>query len=136
MEMTRSLLKRAAPIRAATVKSCEEFIFGPRMLGLTRITSLFSIRVHLCSSVAITLFSRSHPPEPPPLAMNAPALDRSCVVEASAGTGKTPALVARIVEAIVAVTFTHAAAGTPRKRQSALTRSSPEAIPPEPPPWQ
>jgi len=48
------------------------------------------------------------------------ALDQSWVVEASAGTGKTTALVNRMVEviaagtpveAIVAVTFTHAAAG-------------------------
>ena len=56
----------------------------------------------------------------------APApLDRSWVVEASAGTGKTTALVNRIVEAvaagtpvekIVAVTFTHAAAGNMKLR--------------------
>ena len=52
-------------------------------------------------------------------------LDRSWVVEASAGTGKTTALVNRIVEAIaagtavdkiVAVTFTHAAAGNMKLR--------------------
>ena len=52
-------------------------------------------------------------------------LGRSWVVEASAGTGKTTALVARIVEAIaagtpvdgiVAVTFTHAAAGNMKLR--------------------
>jgi len=52
-------------------------------------------------------------------------LDRSVVVEASAGTGKTTALVNRIVEAIaagtpvesiVAVTFTHAAAGNMKLR--------------------
>jgi ATP-dependent exoDNAse (exonuclease V) beta subunit len=52
-------------------------------------------------------------------------LDRSWVVEASAGTGKTTALVARIVEVIaagtpvetiVAVTFTHAAAGNMKLR--------------------
>ena len=54
-----------------------------------------------------------------------PGLNRSCVVEASAGTGKTTALVGRIVEAIaagtavetiVAVTFTHAAAGNMKLR--------------------
>ena len=54
-----------------------------------------------------------------------PALDQSCVVEASAGTGKTTALVNRIVDAIaagtpvesiVAVTFTHAAAGNMKLR--------------------
>jgi ATP-dependent exoDNAse (exonuclease V) beta subunit len=53
------------------------------------------------------------------------ALDQSWVVEASAGTGKTTALVNRIVEAIaagtavetiVAVTFTHAAAGNMKLR--------------------
>src|ERR1700674_5325470 len=52
-------------------------------------------------------------------------LDRSWVVEASAGTGKTTALVDRIVEviaagtpveAVVAVTFTHAAAGNMKLR--------------------
>src|ERR1700684_1081225 len=52
-------------------------------------------------------------------------LDKSWVVEASAGTGKTTALVARIVEVIaagtpvetiVAVTFTHAAAGNMKLR--------------------
>ena len=52
-------------------------------------------------------------------------LDRSWVVEASAGTGKTTALVDRIVEVIaagtpvetiVAVTFTHAAAGNMKLR--------------------
>ncbi|MEO8592332.1 MAG: UvrD-helicase domain-containing protein [Candidatus Solibacter sp.] len=52
-------------------------------------------------------------------------LDRSWVVEASAGTGKTTALVNRIVEVIaagtpvetiVAVTFTHAAAGNMKLR--------------------
>ena len=52
-------------------------------------------------------------------------LGRSWVVEASAGTGKTTALVARIVEAIAAgtpvesiaaVTFTHAAAGNMKLR--------------------
>ena len=55
----------------------------------------------------------------------APGLDQSWVVEASAGTGKTTALVDRIVqviaagtpvEAIVAVTFTHAAAGNMKLR--------------------
>ena len=55
----------------------------------------------------------------------AAALDRSMVVEASAGTGKTTALVNRIVdviaagtpvETIVAVTFTHAAAGNMKLR--------------------
>jgi ATP-dependent helicase/nuclease subunit A len=54
-----------------------------------------------------------------------PSLDQSCVVEASAGTGKTTALVGRIVDAIaagtpvetiVAVTFTHAAAGNMKLR--------------------
>jgi len=54
-----------------------------------------------------------------------PGLDQSWVVEASAGTGKTTALVARIVEVIaggtqvetiVAVTFTHAAAGNMKLR--------------------
>lgn len=53
------------------------------------------------------------------------ALDRSWVVEASAGTGKTTALVDRMVESIaagtpveamVAVTFTHAAAGNMKLR--------------------
>jgi ATP-dependent helicase/nuclease subunit A len=53
------------------------------------------------------------------------ALDRSWVVEASAGTGKTTALVDRMVDAIaagtpvqamVAVTFTHAAAGNMKLR--------------------
>jgi ATP-dependent helicase/nuclease subunit A len=53
------------------------------------------------------------------------ALDQSWVVEASAGTGKTTALVDRIVEVIaagtpvetiVAVTFTHAAAGNMKLR--------------------
>ena len=52
-------------------------------------------------------------------------LDRSWVVEASAGTGKTTALVDRMVEtiaagtpveSIVAVTFTHAAAGNMKLR--------------------
>src|SRR5437879_11205470 len=52
-------------------------------------------------------------------------LERSWVVEASAGTGKTTALVNRIVEVIaagtpvetiVAVTFTHAAAGNMKLR--------------------
>src|SRR5258705_8504322 len=52
-------------------------------------------------------------------------LDRSWVVEASAGTGKTTALVDRMVdviaagtpvETIVAVTFTHAAAGNMKLR--------------------
>src|SRR5689334_25129626 len=52
-------------------------------------------------------------------------LDQSWVVEASAGTGKTTALVERIVEVIaagtpvdkiVAVTFTHAAAGNMKLR--------------------
>ena len=52
-------------------------------------------------------------------------LDRSWVVEASAGTGKTTALVDRMVEVIaagtpvetiVAVTFTHAAAGNMKLR--------------------
>jgi ATP-dependent helicase/nuclease subunit A len=56
---------------------------------------------------------------------SAPSLDRSWVVEASAGTGKTTALVRRIVDAIaagtpvesiVAVTFTHAAAGNMKLR--------------------
>lgn len=55
----------------------------------------------------------------------AAALDRSWVVEASAGTGKTTALVDRIVDVIaagtpvdkiVAVTFTHAAAGNMKLR--------------------
>lgn len=55
----------------------------------------------------------------------ASALDQSWVVEASAGTGKTTALVNRIaeviaagagVETIVAVTFTHAAAGNMKLR--------------------
>ena len=54
-----------------------------------------------------------------------PDLERSWVVEASAGTGKTSALVRRIVEviaagtpveSIVAVTFTHAAAGNMKLR--------------------
>jgi ATP-dependent exoDNAse (exonuclease V) beta subunit len=54
-----------------------------------------------------------------------PTLDRSWVVEASAGTGKTTALVNRMVEVIaagtpvekvVAVTFTHAAAGNMKLR--------------------
>ena len=54
-----------------------------------------------------------------------PGLDQSWVVEASAGTGKTTALVNRIVEVIaagtpvetiVAVTFTHAAAGNMKLR--------------------
>jgi ATP-dependent exoDNAse (exonuclease V) beta subunit len=53
------------------------------------------------------------------------ALDQSWVVEASAGTGKTTALVQRIadviaagtpVEKVVAVTFTHAAAGNMKLR--------------------
>ncbi|HEY1339247.1 MAG TPA: UvrD-helicase domain-containing protein, partial [Bryobacteraceae bacterium] len=60
--------------------------------------------------------------------MSAPStarLDQSCIVEASAGTGKTTALVNRIVEVvaagtkietIVAVTFTHAAAGNMKLR--------------------
>src|SRR5689334_19631595 len=52
-------------------------------------------------------------------------LEQSWVVEASAGTGKTTALVERIVEVIaagtpvekiVAVTFTHAAAGNMKLR--------------------
>src|SRR6516225_8450951 len=52
-------------------------------------------------------------------------IDQSWVVEASAGTGKTTALVERIaeviaagtlVETIVAVTFTHAAAGNMKLR--------------------
>ena len=52
-------------------------------------------------------------------------LERSWVVEASAGTGKTTALVNRMVEVIaagtpvetiVAVTFTHAAAGNMKLR--------------------
>src|ERR1041384_6434956 len=52
-------------------------------------------------------------------------LEQSWIVEASAGTGKTTALVNRIVEviadgtpveAIVAVTFTHAAAGNMKLR--------------------
>ena len=55
----------------------------------------------------------------------ASTLDRSWVVEASAGTGKTTALVNRMVEVIadgtpvekiVAVTFTHAAAGNMKLR--------------------
>src|SRR5215472_12958800 len=55
----------------------------------------------------------------------AQGLEQSWVVEASAGTGKTTALVARIVEVvaagtpverIVAVTFTHAAAGNMKLR--------------------
>jgi ATP-dependent helicase/nuclease subunit A len=55
----------------------------------------------------------------------AAGLDQSWVVEASAGTGKTTALVGRIVdviaagtpvETIVAVTFTHAAAGNMKLR--------------------
>ena len=55
----------------------------------------------------------------------APDLDQSWVVEASAGTGKTTALVNRMVEVIaagtpvetiVAVTFTHAAAGNMKLR--------------------
>src|SRR5580693_988576 len=59
-----------------------------------------------------------------PLA-HGPTLNQSCVVEASAGTGKTTALVGRIVDAIaagtsvesiVAVTFTHAAAGNMKLR--------------------
>src|SRR5437660_8949992 len=63
------------------------------------------------------------------MAMNsaglASGLEQSWVVEASAGTGKTPALVNRIVEVIaggtpvetiVAVTFTHAAAGNMKLR--------------------
>jgi ATP-dependent helicase/nuclease subunit A len=63
------------------------------------------------------------------MAMNhaavASGLDQSWVVEASAGTGKTTALVSRIVEVItagapvetiVAVTFTHAAAGNMKLR--------------------
>jgi len=63
------------------------------------------------------------------MAMNSAAassgLDQSWVVEASAGTGKTTALVNRMVEviaagtpveAIVAVTFTHAAAGNMKLR--------------------
>jgi len=53
------------------------------------------------------------------------ALDQRWVVEASAGTGKTTALVQRIadviaagtpVEKVVAVTFTHAAAGNMKLR--------------------
>src|SRR5437899_8433236 len=63
------------------------------------------------------------------MAMNSAAassgLDQSWVVEASAGTGKTTALVDRMVEVIaagtpvetiVAVTFTHAAAGNMKLR--------------------
>jgi ATP-dependent exoDNAse (exonuclease V) beta subunit len=59
------------------------------------------------------------------IAAYADSLDRSWVVEASAGTGKTTALVGRIVEviaagtpveSIVAVTFTHAAAGNMKLR--------------------
>jgi ATP-dependent helicase/nuclease subunit A len=61
------------------------------------------------------------------VAVSTPAsgLDQSWVVEASAGTGKTTALVERIVEVvaggtpvdkIVAVTFTHAAAGNMKLR--------------------
>ena len=58
-------------------------------------------------------------------AARVPDLERSWVVEASAGTGKTSALVQRIVEviaagtpveSIVAVTFTHAAAGNMKLR--------------------
>src|SRR3954471_20044375 len=58
-------------------------------------------------------------------AASASPIDQSWVVEASAGTGKTTALVHRIVEAvaagtpvdrIVAVTFTHAAAGNMKLR--------------------
>jgi ATP-dependent helicase/nuclease subunit A len=54
-----------------------------------------------------------------------PSLDQSCFVEASAGTGKTRELVHRIVDVlasgvpvdrIVAVTFTHAAAGEMKLR--------------------
>jgi ATP-dependent exoDNAse (exonuclease V) beta subunit len=67
-------------------------------------------------------------------------LDRSLVVEASAGTGKTTALVHRIVEVIasgtpvetiVAVTFTHAAAGNMklRVRQELERRRGREADP-------
>jgi len=67
-------------------------------------------------------------------------LDQSCVVEASAGTGKTTALVDRIVEVIaggtpvetiVAVTFTHAAAGNMklRVRQELERRRSSEPDP-------
>src|SRR5258708_34791266 len=60
--------------------------------------------------------------------MSSPAavnLNESCIVEASAGTGKTTALVNRIVEVvaagtpvdeIVAGTFTHAAAGNMKLR--------------------
>src|SRR5271166_2976947 len=65
-------------------------------------------------------------------------LDRSWVVEASAGTGKTTALVGRIVEviadgtpveSIAAVTFTHAAAGNMklRVRQELEARRAGEA---------
>jgi ATP-dependent exoDNAse (exonuclease V) beta subunit len=59
------------------------------------------------------------------MAITGAALDESCVVEASAGTGKTTALVNRMVDAIaagtpvesiVAVTFTHAAAGNMKLR--------------------
>ncbi|HUB78937.1 MAG TPA: UvrD-helicase domain-containing protein [Bryobacteraceae bacterium] len=59
------------------------------------------------------------------MAVVQPGLQQSCVVEASAGTGKTTALVERIVDAIaagaavekiVAVTFTHAAAGNMKLR--------------------
>jgi ATP-dependent helicase/nuclease subunit A len=59
------------------------------------------------------------------MALNAADGNPSCVVEASAGTGKTTALVSRIVdsiaagtavESIVAVTFTHAAAGNMKLR--------------------
>jgi len=55
----------------------------------------------------------------------APGLDRSCAAVASAGTGKTTALVRRIADSIasgtpvdrmVAVTFTHAAAGNMKLR--------------------
>src|SRR5215469_9812145 len=70
----------------------------------------------------------------------APDLDQSLVVEASAGTGKTTALVKRIadviaagtpVEQVVAVTFTHAAAGNMklRVRQELETRRAKETDP-------
>jgi ATP-dependent exoDNAse (exonuclease V) beta subunit len=65
-------------------------------------------------------------------------LDRSWVVEASAGTGKTTALVDRIVEVIaagtpvetiVAVTFTHAAAGNMKLRVRHELNAAPNSIP-------
>src|SRR5579871_5970278 len=60
-----------------------------------------------------------------PTGAPAPRATRNCIVEASAGTGKTRELVNRIVaaivegcgiERIVAVTFTHAAAGEMKLR--------------------